>query len=158
MFCPLARLELKINHCPAHKCIYQSSAKTCEFDALTAEDITAQTIAEIKSVKTYKVKQEANNGRDSILKGVAILQYSNFIRDSFPNVAEDSSGASAQTVNGAEDRISEVLESVFGLSQYQQQKFWDEERYSVWAKRSQVVYSIKDLRDALAATLVPDTN
>lgn len=158
MFCPLERIELKTNHCPAQSCLYKSQANSCLHDELTSDDVSPQVIAEAKNIKVYKAKQEIAEAKANISIGVTALQYAEFIKLSFPNIGAVDRLYSSQTVNGLEDRISQVLLNVFGLSQYQQQKFWEEQRFTSWSKRLQVTLTLKDIKATIAATLLPTTS
>ncbi len=150
MFCPLERIELKVNYCPAKKCMYKTQSSTCGNSELTAEELTVYDIAKIKGVKPYLVKAEASKAKVGLSRGLGAWRYAEYIKDSFPSTEVTTVDKSVeQTVNMTEDKKYRVLKTVFGLTKYQQEKFWDTERYKNWAARNKVQYSITDIKHCL---------
>lgn len=150
MFCPLTRIEIKTDYCPAKTCMYKDHKSGCAHDELTKEGLTVVEVAEIKGIKPYKVKADASLAKDMLSKGMVILKYGDFIKDSFPSGPDQVITQGPQTVNGGEDQTYKVLLNVFGLSEYQQSKFWEQDRYVGWAIRNKIDLDLKDLRAAIA--------
>lgn len=152
MFCPIERLELKTSACPANRCMYKDTIGQCQHDLLTSDQVSAQEIAEVRQLKPYKVKADSVQSKDMIMKGLIALRYSDFVKDSFPTNAGVQKAEVAQTVNEVEDaQVRKALFAVFGLSEYQQDKFLDEARFEAWATRSRVEVEFDELKTALMA-------
>lgn len=130
--------------------MYKDASSHCAYDKLTEDDTSASDLADVRQIKAYKVKAEVTVARDSIQKGLVIMRYAAYIQDNFPNLGEAAPQNQADPVNGGEDYASKVLTLVFGLSKYQQEKFWSNTRYTEWKSRNRIDFSLKDLLDALA--------
>lgn len=135
MFCPIVRVDLKTSVCPARSCMYKNSAHGCAYEELTADDVNAATLATVKGEKLYKVKALATAAKENIQLGLVVMKYADYIQTSFPSLLSDNKAQGRQTVNEGKDSTRELLNSLFGLSEYQQEKFLCPERYSTWAKR-----------------------
>jgi hypothetical protein len=125
-------------------CIYKSSIGSCEYEKLTADDVSALEIAEVRNVKAYKIKAEAIEAKSKINLGLIAMRYSEFIQDSFPGLGV------THTVNGDEDQVGRVLRILFRLSDKQQDKFWEVDRFSAWKQRAGVDVSLSEIRSALS--------
>ena len=144
MFCYLERIELRVSQCPVKNCIYKSSIGSCEYEKLTSDDVSALEIAEVRNVKPYKIKAEAVEAKSKINLGLIIMRYSEYILDSFPGLGV------THTVNKDEDQIGKVLRRLFHLSDKQQDKFWEVDRFSAWKQRAGVDVSLSEIRSALS--------
>lgn len=130
--------------------MYKDASSLCAYDRLTSDEVSVNDLAEVRQIKAYKVKVEATTGRDNIQKGLVIMRYAAYIQDNFPNLGESGPESSDHPVNEGEDYASKVLNLVFGLSKYQQEKFWSSTRYNEWKERNRVEFTLKDLLSALA--------
>lgn len=130
--------------------MYKDASSLCAYDRLTSDEVSVTDLAEARQIKAYKVKVEATIGRDNIQKGLVIMRYAAYIQDNFPNLGEPDPEGSDHPVNEGEDYASKVLNLVFGLSKYQQDKFWSSTRYNEWKERNRVEFTLKDLLSALA--------
>lgn len=151
MFCGLEQIELKVSVCPV-KCQYKSVVGGCAFTELTADEVDVQTIAVVRNLKPYKVKAEAMLAKRAISIGLAIDKYADYIKESFPRPKGTSTLQSAQVVNTRGSNANgDLLREHFQLTENQQHEFWAEDRFSTWAKRNSVTFTLADFAQALSA-------
>jgi hypothetical protein len=150
VFCPIEKLELKVNTCPACGCIYKGVGGACHFTTLTKENVGVKDIAAARQKKPYMVQTMASTAKHSVTLGATLLSYAQYIKDSFPGRQNSS-----QTVNKQDDtQLSKALYVIFGLSQEQQKYFWDESRVIEWSKRKNITLTISDIRALLLAASI----
>lgn len=158
MFCPLEQIELRTSTCVVNGCMYKGSAGSCEYDKLAeARNLSTSEIAEIKQVKMYKVKAWSNTARQNIEIGLIVDRYSEYVKDSFPvsevtkqeEMSRNIQSKEENSNDKTEDISATLLRRVFGLSDFQQQQFWDEERFNQWCRRNNVTVSLKDISQVL---------
>jgi hypothetical protein len=151
VFCPIEKLELTVNTCPASGCTYKGVGGSCNFSLLTREDVSVRDIAEVRQKKPYKIQTMAATAKHSVVLGATLLTYADYIKDSFPNL-----GKSSQTVNKVDsnNHLGRVLFLVFGLSVDQQKYFWDEKRLAEWTKRKGLSITLSDIRAVLLAASI----
>lgn len=151
MFCGLEQIELKVTVCPVN-CQYKSAVGGCAFTELTVDDVDVQTIAVIRNLKPYKVKAEAVLAKRAIAIGLAIDKYSDYVKESFPKQRNDRTLQGGQVVNTRGSNANgELLREHFQLTENQQHEFWAEDRFSTWAKRNGVTFTLADFAQALSA-------
>lgn len=149
MFCALERIEIKVDLCPARNCMYRDTVGKCRYEQLTVDDVEAEEVASAKGIKLYKAKAEMNKASQVLTLAMVAKRYSEFIRESWPKTPTQKV---AQTVNGGEvGLIRRTLFVVFGLSEYQQDKFLDEARFNDWARRASLDLPFSELKTALVA-------
>lgn len=148
MFCPIVKVELNVESCPTRACIYKGVGGRCMHDVLTADTVDVSIVADVRQRKQYLVKAEANSAKQQVRLGMVIMQYANFVRDSYPDRTEK------QTVNtkGEDSHVSRVLRYTFRLSTAQQEKFWDTERFKEWTARANLTVTLSDIRQAMLAS------
>lgn len=153
MFCPLERLELKVDTCPVKTCMYKGLGGTCYYQTLTKDGVSTKDIAEARQKKPYKVQTMAMTAKQSVILGATILSYADYVKDSFPNAGKNN-----QTVNNSDgsnsNQVSKVLTLVFGLTPEQQAYFWDEKRLVSWSGRKGLTLSSSDIRTVLLAASI----
>lgn len=147
MFCPLEKLELKVNTCPTRNCIYKGVGGSCNYELLTKENVSIKEIAGVRQKKPYKVQAMATTAKQAVILGATLMSYADYVKDSFPNTTKK-----VQTVNKQDDtHLSKVLYIVFGLNSDQQKYFWDEKRLDGWSKRKGISLTLPDIRAVLLA-------
>ena len=149
MFCPLERVELKVETCPARRCMYKGVGGTCNHGELTGDDVNVKMIADVRQKKPYKIQTMAATAKQAVIQATVVLQYSDYIKNSFPTLTISKS----QTVNKPDDstQVGLVLSIVYGLTEEQQKYFWDRNRLAAWAERNKVQISVPDIRALLLA-------
>lgn len=148
MFCPLEKIELRVQTCPAKQCMYQGVGGSCHYEKLTADEVDLQDIAAARSQKLYVVRTHMAAAKASVTLGVTLIKYTDFIKDSFADSGN-------RTVNNLEDnQVAKVLRVVFNLTDSQQVRFWESGRFEGWAKRSGLSLTLSDVKTALLSTSV----
>jgi hypothetical protein len=145
VFCPIAKIELKVESCPTQSCPYKGVGGSCNYERLTSDAVDVHTIAEVRQQKTYVVKSAANTAKQQVKLGLIIMKYANFIKDSFPERTVNKTGED-------KDHVSRVLSRTFRLSTAQQQKFWDADRFNEWSARANLKVTLQDIRQAVLAS------
>lgn len=129
--------------------MYKTATGACGFTELTEDDVEVKTLAELKVDKVYKVKAAINQGVRSIKIGIAIDQYAEFVKSSFPR--QERWRKKGDVVNGIDSHVSTVLRKVFGLADNQQREFWSEKRYTGWASKTGSAFTLADIKESLAS-------
>lgn len=145
MFCPIVKLDLKVNSCPARDCMYKAAGGGCSYEKLTADEVTLQDVAEAKAVKLYKAKAITAAAKVEIETGIIAMRYAEYVAESYPNLSRASPPLTSQTVNEGKDTTRNVLKNLFGLSEYQQEKYLCSTRYAAWANRHTINLKFSDL-------------
>ena len=149
MFCPLEKLELKVSTCPVQRCMYKGVGGMCGYHTLTKDGVSVKDIAEVRQQKPYKIQVMAATAKQSVMTGTTLITYAEYIKDSFPDRKNLVEGTQ-QTVNTHDDtHVRKVLSKVFGLTETQQQHFWDNSRLTEWTSRHKLKLTAPDIRAAL---------
>lgn len=147
MFCPIVKIELKVDSCPTERCIYKGVGGRCNYERLTSDTVDVAAIAEVRQQKTYLVKSAANSAKQQVKLGMIVMKYANFVRESHPDT-----GTHPVNNKGEDSHVSRVLRITFRLSTTQQEKFWDAERFKEWTARANLTVTLQDIRQALLAS------
>jgi hypothetical protein len=158
VFCPLEKLELMTETCPARSCMYKGVGGSCHYTQLTTDGVAIKDIAEVRQLKPYKVAAQATTARQAVVIGTILIQYANYIKDSFPERQLDNK-AKEHPVNNQDDKhVRRILTSVFELSPRQQSHFWEQDRLTKWAARMNVTMTSQDIRTALLSATANDVS
>jgi hypothetical protein len=156
IFCPLEKVEINLDKCPIHRCIYQGHKGKCAYSTLTAdneEHVTAAVIAEVKDIKVHLVKEEATTARARLTLGMLIDKYAEYIILSFPSERRstntDSTLGEVVLKKDSEYPIAKLLKQVFMLTEEQQAVFWSKARFNSWCKRQSVTAELSDIFQVL---------
>lgn len=168
MFCPIEQLELKVDSCPIPRCIYHSRSGSCLHDKLAGESTDVKVLADMRAEKAYRVRTTVQEARARIQIGTILLQYSEYIRDSWPDQtvnevalnADDRVTTDEFHKQGLDSRskIKSVLSKVFGLTEFQQTKFLSRSRITEWAARQGVTLDLDEIRSVLRSISVTELN
>lgn len=138
MFCPLVKIEIKKDTCGV-LCIYKGVGNKCFHKELTADDIAAERIAEIKGMKPYVVKDKITSSKHRIRLGLLISSYIEYIVDN-----------KFQVVNKHEDTTYEsVLVDILELPKEFYSAFLNESIFAKWKARQKIEIDLSDFLQIL---------
>lgn len=139
MYCPLEQIHLTVETCPITRCIYRDQQGQCQHKRLTqrtgdgtTEGVTAETIADVKGQKLYKVKVDSQSGKHNLSVGLIIDKYVDYVINSFPSQPVN------KEVPDNEQPVAFVLRKIFCLTVDQQRMFWSKVRFDEWCSRQRV--------------------
>ena len=139
MFCKIVRVEMKTQVCPVSSCIYISPCGKCKHKELTEENVSPETIAEIKGIKPYLVKTKITEARERIKIGIVSKKFADFIKDN-----------KLQSVNKVEDtNYQGVLLDVLSLPKEYHHTFLDNAVFNSWKLRQKIEINMSDVLNTL---------